>query len=150
MKSLRTLFKLKLFVALAIIFFGISFITIVFIGSQTKDDTTTSTAQSTPNSTVLNKTYCGGQTSCYGKTELAQHSTSDSCWGYIDNVMYDVTPLINSHSGRSGPIIAVCGGDIGAALNAAPGNSKHRSASSNKAGSTLWGYKIGYYDAAKP
>jgi len=95
-------------------------------------------------------TYCGGQTTCYGRADLAAHATSSSCWGYIDNVMYNVSSLIASHSGGSSPIRAVCGGNIKAALSAAPGNSKHSSALRNTAGSTLWGYKIGYYDAAKP
>lgn len=95
-------------------------------------------------------TYCGGKTTCYGRADLSAHATSGSCWGYIDNVMYNVTNLIASHSGGPNPIKSVCGGNIGAALSAAPSNGKHLSAQSNTAGSTLWGYKIGYYDASKP
>ena len=95
-------------------------------------------------------TYCGGQTTCYGRADLAAHTTAASCWGYINNIMYNVTSLISSHSGGSSPIRAVCGGNIGAALGSAPGNSKHTSALRNSAGSTLWAYKIAYYDATKP
>jgi hypothetical protein len=64
--------------------------------------------------------------------------------------MYNVSSLVSSHSGGAGPISAVCGGDIGAALGNAPSNGKHRSAQRNTSGTTLWGYKNGYFDASKP
>ncbi len=207
--------NLKTFVALALIFFGVGFVSIIaigysigsnssstIVGSDTPLNTTTTgpnasstnpanagtetkatsnytAAATTPSSSkggtpstggtvtpaptpapkptpaptpapAPAPTYCGGQTTCYGRADLSAHATSGSCWGYIGNVMYNVTNLIASHSGGPNPIKSVCGGNIGAALSAAPSNGKHRSAQSNTAGSTLWGYKIGYYDASKP
>jgi hypothetical protein len=154
MNALLQKINLKTFVALALIFLAVGFVGILAIGftseKESKTVSTEKTPPSTTTTTVDGSTSCNGQATCYGKADLAAHASSNSCWGYIDNVMYDVTPLIKSHTGGTGPIREVCGGDIGAFLNAAPQNNKHVSASSNAAGSTLWGYKIGYYDATKP
>jgi hypothetical protein len=153
MNTILQKINLKTFVGLALIFLFVGFIGIFAIGFTTEKKESANTAEqtTTPSTTTADgSTYCNGQATCYGKADLAAHASASSCWGYIGNVMYDVTPLIKSHTGGSAPIREVCGGDIGAFLDAAPKNNKHASASSNTAGSTLWGYKIGYYDSNKP
>lgn len=151
MKPIKDKIRLKTFVGLALIVLVVGFVGIIAIGFTSKETSTPATTEQTNQTNqATDQKYCNGQTTCYGKADLANHASADSCWGYIDNVMYDVTKLIENHTGGAGPIREVCGGDIGSFLDRAPQNKKHISANSNKAGSTLWAYKIGYYDPSKP
>lgn len=114
-------------------------------GSSTKSVTVT------VNAAVV--TYCGGNTPCYSNSDLAAHASGGSCWGYITynglSSVYNIGSFAPNHSGGSSAITAACGGNIGPALTSAPGNVKHTSALKNTQ-ATLNGYRVGYYDAAKP
>ncbi len=41
--------------------------------------------------------------------EVAKHNTENDCWVVIGNDVYNVTPLIDTHSGGREAIIAYCG-----------------------------------------
>jgi cytochrome b involved in lipid metabolism len=43
--------------------------------------------------------------------EVEKHNTSHDCWVIVNNKVYDLTTLINSHSGGAGGILASCGKD---------------------------------------
>lgn len=111
------------------------------------------------NSTTLTVTspavvYCSGLTPCYGPSTLALHAkVATDCWGYqtsgSNSTIYNLTGFAPRHSGGSGTILtaANCGHAID--WTGAPSNGKHTAAKSNTQ-ATLNGYKVGYYDAAKP
>eukprot|EP01001_Neometanema_parovale_P013320 NODE_9693_length_630_cov_88.163708_g9426_i0.p1 GENE.NODE_9693_length_630_cov_88.163708_g9426_i0~~NODE_9693_length_630_cov_88.163708_g9426_i0.p1 ORF type:complete len:132 (+),score=12.46 NODE_9693_length_630_cov_88.163708_g9426_i0:108-503(+) len=54
----------------------------------------------------------------FSRSEVAQHSTSDSCWIVLDNKVYDVSDFLNDHPGGRGPILAHAGKDASATFHA--------------------------------
>jgi hypothetical protein len=95
--------------------------------------------------------YCSGLSPCYGKSDLAAHSSAGNCWGYIGNIMSNLTPFASVHSGGSATINGACGKDLLPILNgqtpSAGQTKKHSSGNINLIKST---YKVGYYDSTKP
>lgn len=108
----------------------------------------------TPPAPAPAPTYCGGKTQCYGRADLAAHSSTGNCWGYVtysgSSSVYNLTSFAPMHSGGSAVVLtgSNCGKDISASLNSSP-NGKHSSVLKNTQ-ATLLSYRVGYYDASKP
>lgn len=109
--------------------------------------------------------YCGGLTPCYGPNDLAAHASPGNCWGWNLTWVINITTYRPNHpGGGSGSIesaAATCNHSIASVLAGSasiPGYSSggkstqnHQSVTkNNSAGSQLAGYRVGYYDAAKP
>jgi cytochrome b involved in lipid metabolism len=47
----------------------------------------------------------------YSFSQVQAHADSKSCWIVIEKTVYDVTSLVNSHTGGSKNILSVCGKD---------------------------------------
>ncbi|MEO8105603.1 MAG: hypothetical protein ABI602_04700 [Candidatus Saccharibacteria bacterium] len=114
--------------------------------------------------------YCGGKTPCYGPSDLATRASPGSCWGWNIDWVINITSFRPSHPGgiKSGSTStienasATCDHDIHAILAGSAsipgfkdsnGNTTHGHISTtlnNGAGSTLTGYRVGYYDPTKP
>lgn len=52
-----------------------------------------------------------GTASGYTMAQVADHSSSSSCWTAIDGTVYDVTSWINQHPGGADKILGLCGKD---------------------------------------
>ena len=57
------------------------------------------------------------------REELASHRTTASCWMSIDNKVFDVTALLQSHPGGSSVLLQHAGRDASTAFNALHGPS---------------------------
>lgn len=56
-------------------------------------------------------------TKTYTTAQVAQHSSSSSCWTAINGKVYDVTAWISQHPGGQQAILSLCGKDGSAAFN---------------------------------
>lgn len=56
----------------------------------------------------------------YDRSQIAQHSDSNSCWVVIENNVYDVTEYIEEHPGGARAILGVCGADATGSFNSMP------------------------------
>lgn len=128
------------------------------------------TARLTVNKPAPVVVYCGGQSPCYGRSEMAAHASPSSCWGWNGNWVIDITRYQPSHPVVINPAAtsnlanssATCNHDIHAILAGAaaiPGYSKssgstahgHNAATTNNgAGTQLLGFRVGFYDPNKP
>lgn len=73
----------------------------------------TSPTSSSPSQTLTPQSDTN--TSTYTLSEVATHSTAQSCWMVINNKVYDVTEYIPDHPGRA--ILAGCGKEATALFN---------------------------------
>lgn len=48
----------------------------------------------------------------YTWQEIAQHNTESSCWVYVGNVVYDITPWLDRHPGGKDILLLTAGRDI--------------------------------------
>ncbi len=109
--------------------------------------------------------YCGGLTPCYGPNELASHASPGNCWGWNLTWVINITSYRPHHPGGGSGTIesasATCNRNIASVLAGSasiPGytsggksTQNHQTATKNNSGSSqLAGYRVGYYDAAKP
>lgn len=106
--------------------------------------------------------YCGGNTPCYGPSQLATHASASDCYGYnLDRVINVTTINANYHNKGRGNLLpsgytGVCGNVNllpflnGTASIPSIGKHNHGSGSKNNTGNTIKTYFVGYYDAAKP
>lgn len=128
------------------------------------------TARLTVNKPAPVPVYCGGKSPCYGRSDLAAHSSISSCWGWNKDWVIDITryqpshPVTRSSNSTSNLAnsTATCNHDISAILAgsaAIPGYSKisgstthgHKAATlNNDAASQLAAFRVGYYDPNKP
>ena len=74
----------------------------------------------------------------YREADVAKHSNANSCWMIINGNVYDVTSLINSHTGGEKAILDICGKDGSDIFN-----SRHGNESDPK--TELENYKIGIF-----
>ncbi len=104
-------------------------------------------------------TYCGGQTPCYGPSEVAQHNTAGNCWGYNINRVINITSFDSGyHIGKSGigsiKVSGVCGTNLASSLaggvSAGGQTRNHSSSAKNNSISAYNSYYVGYFDANKP
>lgn len=65
--------------------------------------TTTAPAPTTTPAPSVSKTYT--------LTDIASHSSKDSCWSAIGGKVYDLTSWIGKHPGGDGAILSICGKD---------------------------------------
>lgn len=56
-------------------------------------------------------------TTPYTMADVAKHATSTDCWTVIGSNVYNVTPLVRTHSGGAGTITPTCGKDGTASYN---------------------------------
>jgi cytochrome b involved in lipid metabolism len=57
--------------------------------------------------------------------EVQAHAIPTDCWVIVENKAYDVTSLIDTHSGGAGTIIPNCGGDATGAFATKNRNEPH-------------------------
>jgi PKD repeat protein len=141
-------------------------------GNYTYSLSCTNSGGTTSKSAVLSvnqqqATYCGGQTPCIGRSELASHSNIGSCWGYNLDWVINITQYAPHHKGgtKSGSLEsaqATCNHDIHAILggtatipgytdkNNAVKHNHNNATENNLANSQLSSYMTGYYDPNKP
>ena len=70
-----------------------------------------------------NSTQAGQQTPStpeYSLDEIANHSTSRSCWIIVDGKVYDVTSFLSQHPGGAPAILQFCGRDATQAFYGKP------------------------------
>ncbi len=53
----------------------------------------------------------------YSQTDLIRHGNEGSCWTSVNGSVYDVTPLISTHSGGNKVILMICGKDATSMFN---------------------------------
>lgn len=103
-------------------------------------------------------TYCGGRAPCYGKKDIASHSSSSSCWGYNGDRVIDVGSFDSAyHETKSGissiKIAGVCGADLTSSLSggvSAEGQTRnHNPTTKANLDKNMTPYFIGYFDATK-
>ena len=88
--------------------------------TTTKSTTTPSPAPVVPAKTTLTP------------TEVKKHSSNSDCWIILSNVVYNITPYINNHTGGTGHI--QCGADQTTAIGDAHGSKFNSYFSSYKVG----------------
>jgi cytochrome b involved in lipid metabolism/uncharacterized membrane protein len=54
--------------------------------------------------------------STYTSAQVEQHNSAASCWGVVNNNVYDLTSYVSSHPGGASAINALCGKDATAAF----------------------------------
>ena len=111
--------------------------------------------------------YCGGKPGCYGRSALAAHATPGNCWSWNGDWVINLSSYAPVHKGgaSAGSLessAATCNHDMNAILRGAAGISGYRDKRgnavfthkpetySNSGASALAGYRVGYYDPAKP
>lgn len=60
-------------------------------------------------------------------SDVAKHTSVDSCWMVISGNVYDVTAEINNHPGRANEILKYCGTDATDAFNTKDGRGQSHS-----------------------
>lgn len=117
---------------------------------------TTTSSTGAPKAAV----YCGGRSPCYGKSEVASHSSQGNCWGWNLDRVINISGFDSAfHQARSGissiQVSGVCGVDLTGALGgvvkagSAPANN-HTQATKGNSSSNVSPYFVGFYDAKKP
>jgi cytochrome b involved in lipid metabolism len=136
MKITKILFGLGLFIAFA---FLIVLFSIRFLNLQNPVLHVASHGNVTSNGIV--NTSLDSQTSPIILTaqEVAKHNSARDCWMIVNNQIYDLTPLVYSHSGGSSTIIPDCGKDGSTGFNSKYGQGTH----SSNANSILDSFYIG-------
>ena len=71
--------------------------------------------------------------------EVAKHNTANNCWQIINGNVYNLTSLVNSHSGGSAAILQTCGQDGSVGFNTKYSNGSH----SGSARSILQSFLVG-------
>ncbi len=61
----------------------------------------------------------------YSLSEVKQHNQAHDCWLVIDGKVYDVTEMIETHSGGKDKIVPVCGTDATIYFQTQGGNGSH-------------------------
>lgn len=56
-------------------------------------------------------------TKSFSTSDVAQHSSSQSCWSIVNGKVYDLTSWIGKHPGGSGAIKSMCGVDASDEFN---------------------------------
>ena len=64
-------------------------------------------------------------------SEVAKHNTANDCWQIINGNVYNLTSLINTHSGGAQAILQTCGQDGSAGFNTKYGQGSHSSSAQN-------------------
>jgi cytochrome b involved in lipid metabolism len=52
----------------------------------------------------------------YTSAQVASHNSGSSCWGVVNNIVYDLTSYVSSHPGGASAINALCGKDATSAF----------------------------------
>ncbi len=103
-------------------------------------------------------TYCGGRAPCYGKKDIASHSSQGNCWGWNGDRVINVGSFDSAyHQAKSGissiQIGGVCGTDLGPSLGgsvSAGGQTRnHNPTSKANLDKNMTPYFVGYFDATK-
>ncbi len=103
--------------------------------------------------------YCQGALPCYGKREVAAHSSSGNCWGWNGTRVLNISGLdAGYHKVKTGvssiEVSGVCGTDLAPSLAgsvSAGGQTRdHNNTTKANADSNLFPYFVGYYDGTKP
>jgi cytochrome b involved in lipid metabolism len=102
--------------------------------SYTAKTTSTTPVKTTP--TPAKTTPAAQSLGTYTLAQIAQHSTSSSCWSAINGGVYDLTSWIGQHPGGQGTILSICGKDGSAAFNGQHGGQR-------RPASELAGFQIG-------
>jgi cytochrome b involved in lipid metabolism len=85
--------------------------------------------------------YKAANETTYTLTDVAKHSSRTDCWTIVNEVVYNITPYVNSHPGGSSSISKICGVNGTAIFNNIHGGSATQA-------NILANYKIGVL--AKP
>ncbi|MEI6280996.1 MAG: cytochrome b5 domain-containing protein [bacterium] len=103
---------------------------------------TSSTSNTNPKPVVTTPKPPVVSTTTLTMSELAKHSSSQSCWLLISGDIYDVTSFLNLHPGQASSILPTCGTDATVAYNTqGPASGPH--AHSSNARAMLGNYFIG-------
>jgi cytochrome b involved in lipid metabolism len=136
MKSTKILFGLGLFVAFA---FLTALFTAYLLNLQNPQTSINPQININPsNIGNANGSINQSQFSLTGQ-EVAKHNQASDCWMIVNNKVYDLTPLVYSHSGGSSTIIPDCGKDGSKGFNTKYGQGYH----SSNANSILSSFYIG-------
>ncbi len=63
--------------------------------------------------------------------EVAKHNNANSCWSIINGSVYNLTSLINTHSGGASAILQTCGTDGSSGFNTKYGRGSHSGSAQN-------------------
>ena len=136
---------LSLFVVFVLAVVGIVF----FMGTTPRSDVALSTQTPIATEVGTPEATSGAAVASTGvvlsSSEIAQHSTRDSCWLLISGKVYDVTSFIADHPGGSRDILKNCGKDATNDYATQDGEGEH----SSQANAMLADYYIGNKDAIK-
>jgi hypothetical protein len=113
--------------------------------------------------------YCSGQTPCYSTANLNAHSSLTDCWGYNTSTSSSTNKsaynLTNFNNGWHKSVVnilpgapaatAICGAKdyapfISGTSLSGVGSHNHQTSTKQNTNGTMNGYRIGYYDPAKP
>ncbi len=140
-------------------------------GSYTYTLSCTNTGGSGSNSATLTATnpapvYCGGNTPCYGVTDVAGHASVGNCWGWNLNRVINITGFRPKHPGgqQTGSLESAtssCNRDLHAILvgsaaitgykdSGGSTTHNHTKGGANNTASSILSYLVGYWDATKP
>lgn len=132
------LFPLSLLVVLAIL--GGVYFTQYYTPSSVTPSTATETpakiAEPTQGTKIEASLPATPAVTSYTLTDVAAHSSAQSCWTTINGNVYDVTSWISQHPGGAEAILSLCGHDGSAAFNGQHGGQR-------RPASELAGFKIG-------
>ena len=64
-------------------------------------------------------------------SEVAKHNHAGDCWSIINGKVYNLTSLVNTHSGGSSAILQSCGVDGSVSFNTRDGRGSHSSSAQN-------------------
>jgi len=103
---------------------------------ESPSPTPTKSASPTPTQTPSKSATPTASNPGYTVAQVKANNSRQSCWTIIDNYVYDLTRLINSHPGGASAILSLCGVDGSAAFN-----SQHENQS--KPAVRLDSYKLG-------
>lgn len=134
MKALQLVMS-KIFVVLILV----SVQNLVFL--QSSQASISSEVDSQESSLEFASAYKAANETTYTLTDVAKHSSRTDCWTIVNEVVYNITPYVNSHPGGSSSISKICGVNGTAIFNNIHGGSATQA-------NILANYKIGVL--AKP
>ncbi|HET6925190.1 MAG TPA: hypothetical protein VFH39_05160 [Candidatus Saccharimonadales bacterium] len=110
-------------------------------------------------SPAVTATYCSGRSPCYGKADVARHSSAGDCWGYNLDRVIDISGFdLGYHIAKSGissiRISGVCGTNLAPALDgslSAGGQTRnHLASTKSNSDPNEIPYFVGFFDPNKP
>ncbi|MEY3736550.1 MAG: hypothetical protein RLZZ251_266 [Actinomycetota bacterium] len=96
---------------------GVSVLILTFLTGHTGAEAVWQVKLSATTSGQVDKANADSSKKSYSTKDVAQHSTSQSCWSIVNGNVYDLTTWIGKHPGGPAFIEAICGKDGTAAFN---------------------------------